>query len=68
MNTKQAKIIIENFLLENNLSYIKLTAKTISFSDLARCDTIFVKIHGWNPDPKWSDLQKIAKQNGFCIE
>jgi hypothetical protein len=46
----------------------KLTAKTISFMDLARGSKLFVKIHNWKPSPLWDELQKVAKDNGFLIQ
>jgi hypothetical protein len=64
----QAKKIIKNVLDINNLPYTKLTARTIDFTDLARDSKIFVRIHGWYPDPKFSLLEKSAKENGFCVE
>jgi hypothetical protein len=73
-----AKKIIKAELEKRNLPYTKLTAKTISFSDLARASCIFVKIHGWSSlatssiavgEPSaWSQLKEVAIQNGFRIE
>ena len=68
VTTFQAKNIIKNELNKRELPYNKLTARTIGFSDLLRGDCIFVKIHGWNPNPQWDELKNIAKENGFCIE
>ena len=67
MTASKAKKIIREKLNQLGLQY-RLTAKTVSFSDLARGDCIFVKIHGWKPNPLWDELDKTAKQNGFCIE
>ena len=64
----QAKKIIRQNLVDLNLPYDKLTAKTISFSDLARGSCIFVKIHGWQPNPKAEILRNIAIENGFRVE
>lgn len=63
-----AKKIIARALEERQLSFTKLTARTINFSDLARGDCVFVAIHGWQPNPAWDDLKTLAKSNGFCIE
>ena len=68
MNTRKAKQIIADKLAELNLSYTKLTAKTVSFSDLARTGCIFVKIHGWKPNPAFSELKELAIANGFRVE
>jgi hypothetical protein len=68
MTTSQAKKIIRSFLLEHNLPFTKLTARTIGFSDLARGSSIFVKIHGWQPNPVWDELKTLAHRNGFCVE
>jgi len=63
-----AKTIIQNELTKLRLPYTKLTARTISFADLARDKCVFVKIHGWQPNPAWKTLKRLAHRNGFCIE
>ena len=63
-----AKRIIEAALTARKLPFTKLTARTVGFQDLARADCIFVKIHGWTPNPVWEELKLIAKQHHFCIE
>jgi hypothetical protein len=68
MKTSEAKRIIANGLAVLHHQPYKLTAKTISFQDLARADCIFVKIHGWMPSPDWSALDNLARGNGFRIE
>lgn len=62
------KKIIQVELDKRNLPYTKLTAKTIGFSDLARGSCVFVKIHGWQPNPAWDEIKAIAVANGFRIE
>ena len=66
--TTVAKKIIQKELDKRGLSYTRLTARTISFTDLARTSVVFVKIHGWESNPAWSKLQAVARQNGFRIE
>jgi len=68
MIAQEAKKIVKEHLIAHNLPYTKLTAKTISFSDLARGSSVFVKIHGWQPNPCWDELDRLAKQNGFRVE
>ncbi len=68
LTPSQAKKIIKFELDRRELPYTKLTAKTISFSDLARADCIFVKIHGWQPNPIWDELKATAIARGFRIE
>ena len=63
-----AKAIIHDELTNRNLPFTKLSARTIDFSDLASAQCIFVKIHGWQPNPAWSELRKIAVKYGFRIE
>jgi len=64
----KAKAIIKAALEANNLPFDKLTAKTVDFTDLARAKPLFVTIHGWKPNPIFSTLQKIAKDNGFKLD
>ncbi len=64
----EAKKIIENELIRLKLPYTKLTARTINFHDLARGSAIFVKIWGWEPNPLFFELKKLASENGFILE
>ena len=50
------------------MPFTKLTARTVNFTDLARASCIFVKIHGWQPNPVWVELKRIAVAHGFHIE
>ena len=68
MTPREAKKIVASFLNQEGLPYTKLTAKTVSFSDLARRQCIFVKVWGWTPNPAWGTLKEIAVQNGFYVE
>ena len=68
VSTHKAKRIVKARLIELGLPSYKLTAKTVSFSDLARCSYVFVNVHGWTPDVRWSDLETIAADNGFCVQ
>ena len=64
----QAKKIVSAWLEENKLPYTKLTARTVSFVDLARDSRVFVKVHGWQASPMWQGLENLAKDQGFCVE
>jgi hypothetical protein len=66
--TDSAKKIIKEVLEKEGLTYTRLTARTVSFSDLGRGDIVFVTIHGWQPNPKWNIIKKIAFDNKFCVE
>jgi len=68
MSPYQAKRIIADKLDELGLPNYKLTVRTVPFSDLARRSEIFVRIIGWEPNSQWTQLKKIAKDNGFCVE
>ena len=68
MTPCNAKQIIRDALEERDLTFSKLTARTVSFADLARDSAIFVKIHGLEPSPAWDELVILAKENGFRVE
>jgi hypothetical protein len=68
MTPLRAKKIIKLKLDELGLKYEKLTARTINFSDLTRASCVFVKVHGWKPNPQWEILQLLAKNNDFRVE
>lgn len=68
MTIPQAKKIVKNFLKSNKLPYTKLTGKLIRFSDFARSSCVFIRVHGWQPSPKWSELQALARSHDFRVE
>ena len=67
MTPHKAKKIIKDVLDANNLPYTKLTARTVSFQDLARDSALFVTVKGWKPSPKFDLLKQAARQNGFIV-
>ena len=68
VTASQAKKIVKSELERRNLPFTKLTAKTIDFTDLARASCVFVKIHGWQPNPAFDEIRAVAVANGFRIE
>jgi hypothetical protein len=54
----------------------RLSARTISFEDLARASMVFVTIHDWasvgGPDAEgsalWARLAALARVNGFRVQ
>ena len=68
MTTNDAKKIVADKLNAMGLPEHKLTAKTVDFSDLARGEKVFVKVHGWKPCAKWDELKEAAKASGFMVE
>jgi len=68
LTPSKAKKIIAEALFENGLGAHKLTAKTVSFIDLARDKCIFVTVHDWQPDPLAHVLEKIAFRYDFCVQ
>ena len=52
MTTNEAKKDLAKKLSDLNIPYTKLTAKTVGFQDLCRCDAVFVAVHGavWRKD------------------
>lgn len=68
VNIAQAKKAISNEMRRLGLPQCRLSARTIGFSDLARASMIFVRIHGWNPDPRAQDIENVARAGGFGVE
>ncbi len=67
MTPAEAKKIVKAKLSEFGKEH-KVTARTIGFVDLARDSCIFVKVHGWKPDPAWNELDRLAREHGFRVE
>lgn len=62
---KTAAIILQGL----DITYSKLTAKTISFEDLARDSRVFVTVHDikFNSVNTWELAKKTAAQHGFRL-
>ena len=68
VTTKEAKSLIAQKLDEMGIRVERLSAHTVSFSDLARGSSVFVEVHGWKPNGRWRELEAFAHEHGFCIE
>ena len=69
MTARKARNIVKEFLVEKDIPYTTLKARTIDFTDLAREKVVFVRIGGWIPNPEaWQALKALAKKHGFCVE
>ena len=64
----EAKKNLAAHLKALGFNYTKLTARTVRFTDLARSECVFVKIHGWQPHPGYSLVTDFAVENGFRVE
>lgn len=62
---KTAAIILKGL----DISYSKLTAKTIGFQDLARASCVFVTVHDikFNSVNTWGLAKATAKDHGFRL-
>lgn len=65
MTKEEAKKIIREELKDMRN---RLTARTVSFADLARDSCIFVCVHDWEPSPLAEKIRQTAKAHGFCAE
>lgn len=66
----EAKKAARNFLKFHDVGFERLTAKTVSFSDLARAGMVFVTAHnctGLTP-AKAEDIRSAARSLGFRIQ
>ena len=68
MTTKKAKKLLVAYLDESGILFDRVTAKTVKFSNLARCSCIFVTIHGWKPSPLATDIRMFAQRHDFYVE
>lgn len=72
---RQAAALVRQWLRLRSLGPYRVTARTISFSDLARASRIFVTIHGnmalaWSP-VEWRQYEAMRRQAaglGFNLE
>ena len=72
MNTYEAKADAKSRLAGRHIPFAKITARTVSFEDLARANPIFVTIHGAHMQPSDFALLKegIPKpsEGGYILE
>lgn len=70
MNVSACKKVVEAWLRDHapDQPDLKVTARTVHFTDLARASCVFVKIHGWKPCPIFPVLQGVARRLGFRVE
>lgn len=67
MTPHQAKQCVRTWLMQNGFPDYRLTARNVSFVDLARGGKLFVYVHGWKADPRWDDLRKYSVELGFSV-
>lgn len=63
---RNESLLIKKALIEKGFDN-HVSQKTISFSDLARGEKIFVFIHKWVGHPFFKELQEIGKANNFIV-
>ena len=68
MTPNEAKRFTAKALEEYGQPAYRLSARTINFQDLARGSCVFVKVHDWAPNAIATELETIARANGFRIE
>lgn len=69
MTISKAKKIVAEALFAQDIKYTKLKAKTVDFTDMARCDMIFVTVIGaTTPDERLQAIGDIARKNGFRVQ
>ena len=67
VTTSKAKQILSAELQRLGRTY-RLTARTISFEDLARAEMVFVTVHAWDGPPEMAaHLKKLASLSGFRV-
>lgn len=71
--TAPAKALVARTLSEQGIAYEKLSARTVSFQDLARDSAVFVKIHGLTlPEPRLIKVRETLRHDEagrkVCIE
>ncbi len=72
MTAREASKIIRQELEAQKIPFSTVSAKTISFSDLARGERIFVTVTGWErgyaSPSRYALIADIAKKNGFSVD
>lgn len=64
---RKARKVVSDWLKKHNLEY-NLITRTVSFTDLARGECIFVIVKDWKPSTLAYELEDEARRNGFLID
>ena len=71
ITARVASKLIKQVCVESKIPHTKVSAKTVSFSDLARGERIFVTVCGWErgyeAPSRYALLADVAKKNGFSV-
>lgn len=65
---EDAKDLVRGELHGHGILYNKLTARIVSFSDLARGDAVFVKVHGAEPAARLQLVKQALKGTGVLLD
>jgi len=70
MNANQAKKLVAESMKAHGIEYTKLTAKTVSFEDLARGSKVFVSPYGLTvvPDARLQLVEADLKGTGAILD
>ena len=69
MTPHKAKKLVAGSLERHSIGYVKLRARTVSFSDLARGSAIFVTVLGCPyPEPGLKKVKKDLKGTGVLLD
>lgn len=70
LTAREARDVVQRYMEGNGIQCKprQVTARTVSFIDLARDEKVFVKVTGWNGEPAIRDqLLAIARHHGFRV-
>jgi len=67
ITVQKAKSLVKTWLEAKGVD-LHVTGRTVSFQDLARCDKVFITVHGWKGDPWLYDLEILAHGYNFIVE
>jgi len=66
ITTSHARKLTKEWLDSKGFDY-KVSARTISFADIARDYAVFVTVHKWKSNKSWDELRKHARKHGFHV-
>ena len=65
---EDAKALVRKELHLHCILYNKLTSRIVSFSDLARGEAVFVKVHGAEPAARLQLVKQALKGTGVLLD
>jgi hypothetical protein len=68
MTPREASKAVKEELTRRGLPFTRVSARTVSFVDLARDSVVVVTVSGWKPNPVAAEILQFGRNHKICID